>query len=625
MLIFILTQALIMLSIGSSYKMLLKAVRNDDVSKIIDDLIDGNLFNAEPAKKSDVIETKLKHFVDSMRHTISEIYGVARVADSTGILLHEDINNVSGGMSNVSTAIHEMASGNSEVANSAMKASDNMSKTHQFIIDIKSQIIGINENAKNTMDMVDVGNTALKVQSEKLYESIESIKQVSGVIGSLKNMASEINSIVDTISSISAQTNLLALNAAIEAARAGEAGRGFAVVAGEIRKLAEESNGSALKVRGLIDKVNGEVDKSIEVIDINNKTVIEQETYLQNTEKAFLDINNSMRVVGEDIKGIFAKINELTSFSENISQEMENISAVCQESAASSEEISASMQENADSVGGITEKFTEFTKKIQIISKQLEHYKFIKIAHNEYTESYFRLEVLKEIIRRKYGIAVEGILVSNQEVWRSVAEGKADATIVPWMPNSDAYLAKKYENRLESLGSNLKGCKMGMVVPSYVTINNITEMKNYASKFNNKIYTLQRRTGVGQLAREVLKAYDLHSFDIDYKDEEVMLQALDKAIKNKEWVVVTGWQPHYKFGVYDLKFLTDPKEIFGKEEYCTTLVRKGLREENAELYQVFKNFELDMNLVNKALSEIHKGTSVKDAALKCVDSVIRAF
>ncbi|WP_156782405.1 glycine betaine ABC transporter substrate-binding protein [Geosporobacter ferrireducens] len=622
-LIFIATQACILLSVYISGKMLPKGGKNEDVSKIIDNLTDGNLFDAKSAEKSDVIGTKLKQFVGKMRHTMAEIYGVVRIADSMGILLQEDINNVSGGMNNISTAINEMAGGNSEVANSVLKASDKMTKNHQFIVDIKHQITGINENSKNTIGMVDRGNDALKTQSKKLYESIESIKQVSSVIGNLKNMASEIHSIADTISSISAQTNLLALNAAIEAARAGEAGKGFAVVAGEIRKLAEESNTSASKVRDLINKVNTEVDKSIEVINTNNEIILEQESYLKNTEEAFLDINNSMHTVGEDIKEILNRINELTSFSESISEEMENISAVCQESAASSEEISASMQENADSIGEITEKFSEFTKKIQVISKQLEHYKFIKIAHNEYTESYFRLEVLKEIIKRKYGIAVEGILVNNHEVWRSVAEGKADATIVPWMPNSDAYLEKQYGNRLENLGSNLKGCKMGMVVPSYVTIDSITEMKNYANKFNNKVYTLQRRTGVGQLAREVLKAYDLYDFNVEYNEEEIMLQALDKAIKNQEWIIITGWQPHYKFGVYDLKFLTDPKEIFGKEEYCTTLVRKGLKEEHTELYQVLKDFELDMDIVNKALSEIHKGINIKDAALKHVNLITR--
>jgi len=192
---------------------------------------------------------------------------------------------------------------------------------------------------------------------------------------------------------------------------------------------------------------------------------------------------------------------------------------------------------------------------------------------------------------------------------------------VPWMPISDASLDKRYGSMLDNLGPNLTGCKSGLVVPSYVTIDSIQEMKNCANKFNNKICSLQRRTIVAQHAAEAIKEYDLNGYSMEYNDEEVMLAALDKAIKGKEWIVVTGWQPHYKFGVYELKFLNDPKGTFGKEEYCTTLIRKRLKEENAELYQIFKDFKLSMDIVNNALCEAYQGTKIEDAAIKYVDSL----
>jgi glycine betaine/proline transport system substrate-binding protein len=42
-----------------------------------------------------------------------------------------------------------------------------------------------------------------------------------------------------------------------------------------------------------------------------------------------------------------------------------------------------------------------------------------------------------------------------------------------------------------------------------------------------------------------------------------MTAALKGAIDKGEWIVVTGWAPHWKFARYDLKFFFQPLEING--------------------------------------------------------------
>lgn len=622
LLIFVVTQLLIVITIVVGYGTSFRHNKTDNGLKVIDDLINGNLANAERTINEGELERKLAEYLSDIRRVISEIYGVARIASSTGIYLTKDINNISQATDNIASTVNYMAQGNSEVANSVVKASENMTKIYHYVAGLKDQIDLINESSKTTMHTVDEGNNALKIQGQTLIETIESFKKAGSVISDLKKMAFEINSIVDTISNISSQINLLALNAAIEAARAGEAGRGFTVVASEVKKLAEESNSAATKVRGLIQNVTIGIDKSVEVININNIAVTEQEIHLKNTESAFENINTAMNTVEGEIHEIFAKINELTVFTESVSTDIESISSVCEESAASSEEISATMLDNANSMGNITERFSELTKKIEVISDQLEKYKYVKIAYNEYLESNFQLEVLKEMIKQKLGLAAEGILVNNQEIFRMVTEGKADFSTAPMLPSCEG-LEIEYRGRLENLGSNLDGCKLGLIVPSYVEINSISEMKGSAPRFKNKIYSLQRRTNLGRMAGEALESYEIYGYTIEYDEENIMLEALHKAIAKKEWIIITGWQPHYMFSVYDLKYLQDPKKVFGSEDHCATLVKQGLKEENMELYQLIKDFKLDMTAVNKALWEINKGTSIKDAAQSYLNSLTK--
>ncbi len=54
-----------------------------------------------------------------------------------------------------------------------------------------------------------------------------------------------------------------------------------------------------------------------------------------------------------------------------------------------------------------------------------------------------------------------------------------------------------------------------------------------------------------------------------------MTAALQSAIQNEEDIVVTGWTPHWMFARWDLKYLDDPKNVYGGAEHINTIVRQG--------------------------------------------------
>src|SRR5699024_11800127 len=80
-----------------------------------------------------------------------------------------------------------------------------------------------------------------------------------------------------------------------------------------------------------------------------------------------------------------------------------------------------------------------------------------------------------------------------------------------------------------------------------------------------------------------------------------MLSAADKAIENEEPITVTAWSPHYMFAKWDIKYLEDPKGVFGEEIYAATLVREGLRDDMPTAYTLMERFNWDISEVDSAL------------------------
>lgn len=99
---------------------------------------------------------------------------------------------------------------------------------------------------------------------------------------------------------------------------------------------------------------------------------------------------------------------------------------------------------------------------------------------------------------------------------------------------------------------------MGLVVPSYVTIRSIEELNEHKEKFRNEIIGIDVGAGLMNETERVIREYPVE-LTLKPSSGATMVAFLQKSIENKEWIVVTGWTPHWMFSRYDLKFLDDPQ------------------------------------------------------------------
>ena len=136
----------------------------------------------------------------------------------------------------------------------------------------------------------------------------------------------------------------------------------------------------------------------------------------------------------------------------------------------------------------------------------------------------------------------------------------------------------------------------------------------YGKEINYTITGIEPGAGVFKASEAAVEEYGLEGWEVQASSSGAMATALGEAYDKEEPIIVTGWSPHWKFAKYDLKYLDDPKGVFGEEETIHTMVRKGLEDDMPEAYQVLDNFSWEAEDLEAVMLEVSSGTDPKEAA-----------
>ncbi|MCK8060483.1 MULTISPECIES: methyl-accepting chemotaxis protein [unclassified Fusibacter] len=225
-----------------------------------------------------------------MQGVIMEAQTLADIVTET----KENIATLNFAIEDTSATTEELSAAMEETAASTEEMSASATEIEASIEGIAVQANGglvlareVKQRADNLMETtLEAKNKTSLVYEKTQAELASAIEQSKAV--------DEINVLSEAILAITEQTNLLALNAAIEAARAGESGRGFAVVAEEIRKLAETSKNTVVKIQQVSGTVIGSVsqlaDRSRELLDfLDHQVMGDYDSFVQTGEQYAVD------------------------------------------------------------------------------------------------------------------------------------------------------------------------------------------------------------------------------------------------------------------------------------------------------------------------------------------------
>ncbi|MDN7023471.1 glycine betaine ABC transporter substrate-binding protein [Methanoculleus sp. FWC-SCC1] len=226
--------------------------------------------------------------------------------------------------------------------------------------------------------------------------------------------------------------------------------------------------------------------------------------------------------------------------------------------------------------------------------------------------------VLKQVFE-KAGYDVEIVAVDAGPLYQAVAKGDVDCTVSAWLPATQANYWETYGDDIVFVRKNLEGAKIGLVVPTYVTIDSIDELNSVKDKFNGKITGIEPGAGIMQNTEEAITEYGLN-YELVSSSSAGMAAELRSAVQDEKWIVVTGWTPHWKFARWDLKYLDDPKGVYGGEEYIATLARQGLQEDQPGVYDILTRFSWTAADMESVMLSIENGASEEDAAEEWVNA-----
>ncbi|MGI6142571.1 MAG: glycine betaine ABC transporter substrate-binding protein [bacterium] len=242
------------------------------------------------------------------------------------------------------------------------------------------------------------------------------------------------------------------------------------------------------------------------------------------------------------------------------------------------------------------------------------------LAYVDWASESASTHVVKAVLEQELGYEVELSVLDAGPMFTGVAKGSYDGIVAAWLPETHADYMAEFGDQFVDLGPNLEGAKIGWVVPAYVEIDSIEEMNEVADKLGNRIVGIDPGSGLMRASDKAMAEYGLEeNFELLDGSDASMAAALKRAIDNEEWIVVTGWTPHWKFARWDLKYLDDPRGGFGEAENIHTIVREGLEEDDPVLYEFLDNFSWTPEDMSEVMVMVEDGMTPEEAASRWVN------
>lgn len=247
----------------------------------------------------------------------------------------------------------------------------------------------------------------------------------------------------------------------------------------------------------------------------------------------------------------------------------------------------------------------------------------IKIGWTAWSDAEFVTKLAQRILEERMGYEVELLQTDIAPQYQGLATGSIDIMLMSWQPGTHDDYIKKIGVQVVNLGLLYTHARLGWVVPNHIPesdLRSIADLKkpDVRKNLDGTITGIDPGAGLTRLSKKAIEDYGL-DYELQISSGAGMTAALERAVRRDEWIVVTGWSPHWMFGAYDLRYLDDPKGVLGSFERVHAVARLGFYQDNVEAASFFSRMQLPIDDLQKAMYDAQE-TSYKEAVTRYIEN-----
>jgi glycine betaine/proline transport system substrate-binding protein len=199
-----------------------------------------------------------------------------------------------------------------------------------------------------------------------------------------------------------------------------------------------------------------------------------------------------------------------------------------------------------------------------------------------------------------------------------------DVSLGYWWPVQEKALAPFVESKSIDVlqPPNLSGAKATLAVPSYeyeAGLKTFQDIAKHRAELDGKIYGIEPGSSANAKIQKMIDTnqYGLGGFKLIESSEAGMLVTVQRAIREKKWVVFLGWEPHPMNIEISMNYLSGGDDVFGPnygEARVYTLTATDFMSRCPNAGKLIGNLRFTTQLENQVMQGVMNKEKPSDAA-----------